>query len=205
MKTFKLIFTFLIASTILLSCSKDNNTTETIVNATRVYGIFKVLDDNTTIEMDGTINSSSLTNFTALTTAFSNVNKINLKNCDGSSDDEVNLLLSAAIHQKGINIHLMDNGSIASGGVDLFLAGIQRTRGSDTKIGVHSWASGTTTATDFPVGHAMHLPYITYYVSVGFTQQQAEAFYYFTINAAPASGIHWMTEPEITQYNMITP
>lgn len=67
-------------------------------------------------------------------------------------------------------------------------------------------ASGNTfTATDFPVGHAYHLTYINYYVSVGFTQQQAEYFYYFTINAATAENVHWMTEAEITTYNIITP
>ncbi|MDG2195217.1 MAG: hypothetical protein P8K77_10315 [Polaribacter sp.] len=77
----------------------------------------------------------------------------------------------------------MDNGEIASGGVDFFIAGIQRTKGSNIKIGVHSWAGDNETATDFPVGHANHLPYINYYISVGFTKQQVESFYYFTINA----------------------
>jgi hypothetical protein len=69
---------------------------------------------------------------------------------------------------------------------------------------VNYWAGVTVTANDFPVGHANHLPYINYYVSVGFTQQQSEDFYYFTINAAPASSIHWMTTEEIAQYNLIT-
>ncbi|CAM1342508.1 hypothetical protein [Tenacibaculum amylolyticum] len=204
MKTLRLIFTFFIASSILISCSDDSNSPQT-PNTTRQFGIFKVLDDNTTIEMDGTIGSSALNDFNALVASFPNITKINIKNCDGSSDDTVNLQLSEKVHQKGINIHLMDNGEIASGGVDFFLAGIQRTKGSNTRIGVHAWAAGeNTTATDFPVGHANHLPYINYYVSVGFTQQQAEAFYYFTINAAPASGIHWMTAAEIAQYNIVT-
>lgn len=98
----------------------------------------------------------------------------------------------------------MENGLIASGGVDFFLAGIQRTKGTNTKIGVHSWSDGNKDATAFPVGHANHLPYINYYVSVGFTQQEAEDFYYFTINAAPAEGIHWVTDAEISKYKILT-
>ena len=203
MKTLKFIFLFLVTATLSVSCSNDDDTTTT--STSRQFGIFKVLNDDRTIEMDGVIGSASLTNFNSLTAAYPNINKINIKNCDGSSDDEVNLLLSAKVHQKGINIHILDNGEIASGGVDFFIAGIQRTQGSNTKIGVHSWAGDNVTATDFPVGHANHLPYINYYVSVGFTQQQSEDFYYFTINAAPASSIHWMTTGEIAQYNLITP
>lgn len=172
-------------------------------DAKRKFGIFKVLEDNITVEMDGEIGNSSLKDFTNLVNSFPGITKINIKNCMGSSDDETNLKVSLMIHQKGINIHLMDNGTIASGGVDLFLAGIKRTKGVNTKIGVHSWAGDNATATDFPVGHANHLPYINYYVSIGFTQQQAENFYYFTINSAPASSVHWMTETEIALYNII--
>jgi hypothetical protein len=133
MKTLKLIFLFLVTATLTVSCSNDDDTTTT-TNTGRQFGIFKVLNDDTTIEMDGVIGSTSLTNFNSLTAAYPNINKINIKNCDGSSDDETNLLLSAKVHQKGINIHILDNGEIASGGVDFFIAGIQRTQGSNTKI-----------------------------------------------------------------------
>lgn len=66
-------------------------------------------------------------------------------------------------------------------------------------IGVHSWATeddngNPISATDYPVGHVEHLPYINYYVDVVFTQQEAEDFYYFTINAAAPENMHYMTE-----------
>ncbi len=103
-----------------------------------------------------------------------------------------------------MHIHLMDNGTIASGGVDLFLAGVKRTKGKNCQIGVHSWGGSGETATDFPVGHEYHLPYINYYVEIGFSQQEAEDFYYFTIYSAPEKSIHWMTDEEIEKYNLIT-
>jgi hypothetical protein len=98
---------------------------------------------------------------------------------------------------------LLSDAEIASGAVDFFLAGIKRTRESGSLIGVHSWASGRQEAADFPVGHENQLPYIDYYVEMGFSQEDAEAFYYFTINAAPAADIYWMTDAEIDQYKLL--
>lgn len=201
-KIIKLRVLFCLLMVGLLACNKKNDT-PTPASENKQFGIFRVLADGSAIEMEGTIGSSSLSDFKKLESSFPNIKQINIKNCDGSSDDEVNLKLSLEVHQKGMNIHLMDNAEIASGGVDFFVAGITRTKGKNTKIGVHSWAGGGATATDFPVGHANHLQYINYYRSVGFTQKQAEDFYYFTINAAPASDIHWMTDAEIVKYNLV--
>lgn len=194
---------FLIGPVFVTSCDNDDN--QGVEISSRTKGIFTVLADDTTIEMNGVISSSSLKNFNNLYDSFPNINKINIEQCDGSEDDETNLLLSKRVHDLNINTHLLNEGLIASGGMDFFLAGIRRTKGTNTQIGVHSWSDGgATQATDFPVGHTNHLPYINYYVSVGFTQQQAEDFYYFTINAAPAESIHWMTNEEISLYNILT-
>ena len=173
------------------------------------FGIFAAIDDNTA-ELDGIINSASLRDFNAMISAYPDINEIRIINCDGSEDDEINLQLSRLVHQRNTAIHLVEEGLIASGGTDFFLAGSTRTKGNNTRIGVHSWSreddnGNEVEATDFPEGHEFHLPYINYYTSVGFTQQQAEDFYYFTINAAPADGIHWMTDQEIAQYEMLTP
>ncbi len=191
----KLILAFAIITTI--SCGEnDNSTPET------TFGIFTVLDDNT-VEMNGDINSSTLRNFENLVNEYPSISQIEIREVPGSLDDEINLQFSKKVHDSNIAIHLLDNGIIASGGVDFFLAGVRRTKGINTMIGVHSWAGENETATDFPEGHANHLPYINYYISIGFTQQEAEDFYYFTINAAPASSIHYMTESEIEQYGLL--
>lgn len=197
MKLIKLFLLLIMATTTLIACDGSED-------AERKFGIFTVLPDNQTVEMDGTINGDTLHNFLALDAAYPNIKQINIKECDGSLDDEVNLKVAKKIHQKGINTHLMDNGYIASGGVDLFLSGNRRSIGENTKIGVHAWAGEDATATDFPTGHEYHQPYIDFYTSAGFTPQQAEEFYYFTINAAPAEGIHWMTDKEIEQYHITT-
>jgi len=194
----KINFLFLFILLFTGCSSEESNPTRTD------FGIFSVVNE-TTIEMDGVINSSSLRNFNALIENYPEVNLINIFEVDGSDDDDINLLLSKRVHDLNISTQLVDNGLIASGGVDFFLAGVRRTKGTNTLIGVHSWSDGVNEATDFPVGDVNHLPYIDYYTSVGFSQQEAEDFYYFTINAAPAADIHWMTESEISEYGILKP
>jgi hypothetical protein len=190
--------------TFFVGCNGDDDTT--IRNTERQFGVFKVLSDDTTIEMSGVIGSTTLTNFNSLVLAFPNVKKVNMLDCPGSEDDETNLLVSKRMHDLGIEFHLFNNSVIASGAVDMYVGGVKRTRDAGSQIGVHSWGAGPgePIATSYPVGHAVHLPYINYYTSVGLIQQEAENFYYFTINAAPADSIHWMTDTEINQYGLIT-
>lgn len=187
---------------ILVNCGTEENPTESTIRTD--FGIFHLVNE-TTIEMDGVINSASLRDFNNLIALYPNISRIEIFEVDGSDDDETNLLLAKRVFDLGISTHLLDDGLIASGGVDFFLAGRNRTKGSNTLVGVHSWSDGTNEATDFEVGHEFHLPYIQYYVSVGFTQKAAEDFYYFTINAASADNIHWMTEAEIAQYGILKP
>ena len=153
--------------------------------------------------MNGEINSSTLKDFNRLLDNYPNLKLINMKEVPGSLDDEINLQVALKVHNNNIATHLLDNSLIASGGVDFFLAGIRRTKGENTMIGVHSWSDGSNEATAFPEGHEFHLPYINFYKNVGFSQEDAEAFYYFTINAASADDIHYMTEEEIGQYKIL--
>lgn len=128
----------------------------------------------------------------------------------GSADDNANLIASHTLYEQGYTFYLPavnaydDDAFIASGGVDMFLAGTRRVIDVGGEVGVHSWSDGVNEATDYPEGSPEHQPYIDYYVSVGFSVADAEAFYYFTINAAPAAGIHLMTEAEIEQYKLRT-
>ena len=171
--------------------------------------IFRISDDHTKIILNGVIHSSALKQFKEIINEYPSVKTLHIINCDGSINDRINLKLAQFVYQKGLNTHLEKGGLVASGGTDLFLAGKKRTRGENTRFGVHSWGGENKkdeliTAKDFPRDHKYHQPYIKYYVSIGFTQQQAEDFYFFTINAASANNIYWMNDKEIVKYNMIT-
>ncbi len=128
--------------------------------------------------------------------------------CPGSANDEANLQAAQLIYNYGYKMYLPLNGFIASGGTDMFLAGSTRViEVTPEAVGVHSWAedaNGNVTATDYPVGHANHQPYIDYYMNIGFSQAEAEAFYYFTINSSPFTSVHWMTQAELDLYKVRT-
>ncbi len=195
-----LLLGFLLAS-FLLAC-QDNSSSERTK-----FGIFEVTSD-TTILMNGDIGSSSLKHFEELIRKNPKVKLININEVPGSTDDETNLKLSKKVYDLKISTHILDNGLIASGGVDFFLAGSERSIGDNVRIGVHSWGGiddqgNKVSATDFPEGHEYHQPYIDYYISIGFSQEEARSFYYFTIFAAPPEDIHWMTNDEIEKYKIL--
>lgn len=194
-----LILSFLIGSlSFFNSCKKDNEILSTD------YGIFSSQDDNTAT-LDGVIDSDTPIHWDNFIAAFPNTNKLILIDGPGSTDDEANLELSRKIRNQNIATHLPANAEIASDAVDLFIAGTTRTRGPGGKFGVHAWADETSEATDYPVGDEIHQPYIDYYMDMGFSQTDAEAFYYFTINIASHDEIHWMTDAEVEQYKLLTP
>lgn len=169
------------------------------------FGIFSVLN-NTAVTMNGEINERTQNDFNDLLEEFPDLNLIILEDCPGSADDDTNLAVSRQIHQQGIRTHLRGDSLIESGAVDLYLAGTKRTMDNvaTVKVGVHAWADqDDTPATDFPMDSQEHQPYIDYYVFVGFTEQEARDFYFFTINAAPSDGIHYMTEQEIATYGLV--
>lgn len=188
---------FLVGSIAFASSCKKDSTDSTD------FGIFSSQDVNTVI-MNGEIDSQTPKHWDNYINAFPNTNKIIMKTCPGSSDDQANLKVARTVRMQNVTIHLPADASIASGAVDFFLAGTIRTRETGSQIGVHSWAGDGKEATDFPVGHENHQFYINYYIEMGFSQADAEAFYYFTINAAPAASVHWMTDEEIQQYKLLT-
>jgi len=208
---FKLLFKFMpfAATVLLLSTLTSCNLPMKIVMAKmQKKEIFTVSTDEKVIVLDGIINTPSLEHLKAITQKYPDIKTINIKNCDGSIDDEVNLQLGKYVYDQEMNTHLMNNGVVASGGTDFFLAGKKRTRGTNTKFGVHSWSDfdgigKMVTAKDFPPEHEAHQPYIKYYESIGFTKEEASDFYFFTINLASAQDMHWMTEEEIKKYQML--
>lgn len=179
----------------LNSCQKQGFRTK--------YGIFEVKDDST-VTMNGTIGGRTDNHFDKLIENYPNIKWIELEDCPGSRNDEVNLKVAKKMHDLGLNTRVYSDAEIASGAVDLFLAGNKREIESGAKIGVHSWAGGNQVPTELPLDDPAHDLYIDFYKSVGMSDSAAAAFYFFTINSAQANDIHWMTETEIEFYNMST-
>ncbi len=118
----------------------------------------------------------------------------------GSIDDEINLIASQEIRKRKINTYLPKNAMVASGGTDMFLAGTKRKIHPTAKLGVHSWSDGTKGGNEYPQDHPDHIKYLEYYSEM----QIPLKFYWYTLNAASAEDIHWMTPSEIKQYKIET-
>ena len=151
--------------------------------------------------MYGVIGEGIVKKITELTANYPAVKTIIMMNVPGSEDDESNLTAAKMVYDKGLNTAVTSTSMIASGGVDFFLAGNKRTLAEGAKLGVHSWGGDDgLVATELPRDHAEHKPYIAFYEHIKLAEP-AE-FYFFTLNAAPASSIHFMTQDELVKWKI---
>ena len=153
-----------------------------------------------TVYMKGVIYADTLVDLTTLLAKHPNIHTLVMEEVPGSIDDEINLQASLELARRGIATHVPADGMVASGGTDMFLAGRTRTIARGAKLGVHSWADLTKTAREYDNADPAHELYLTYYRSIDIP----EAFYWFTLEAAPAEAIHWMTPDEILEYRVVT-
>lgn len=150
--------------------------------------------------MNGPINSQTLDQFENIYVQNPEIKTLVEQDVPGSLDDETMIALAYRVRELGLNTHITRDSVIYSGGVDLFLAGVNRTMEHGAKIGVHSWSNGVFEAKDFPRNapeHKLNRKYIEDMLG-------DDAFYWFTIYAAPADDIHEMTAAEITKYKLLT-
>lgn len=121
----------------------------------------------------------------------------------GSVNDEVNVQTGRLIRNAGFTTVLLSDSEIASGGVDLFMAGERRVVAYGGRIGVHSWGDPGTDikAAELPRDHEMHKHQIEYF---SLMMPKGVEFYFYTLEAAEFDNIHWMSEEEIKEWGIAT-
>ncbi|OJJ20843.1 hypothetical protein BKI52_09685 [marine bacterium AO1-C] len=152
------------------------------------------------VYMKGVIYAGTLKDIRRVFNQNNEITTLVMEEVPGSMDDEVNLLASREIRKRGVNTYVPKNGWVASGGTDMFLAGKKRNIHATAKLGVHSWRGDEKTALEYPKNHKEHEKYLKYYDEMNIPSD----FYWYTLKAAPADSIHWMTLDEIQQYKIIT-
>lgn len=148
----------------------------------------------------GAIDASTLEAFTTIARQNPEVQTLLLRTVEGSVDDEANLVFSRVVREQRFDTIVPADGLIASGGTDLFLAGNRRTLEQGACVGVHSWGGGGPPAAELPRDHHDHLKYLDYYRDLEVDTE----FYWFTLTAAPASDMHWMTAEEADRFGLTT-
>ena len=159
-------------------------------------------------KVNGVICSGSYDAFEEMTESYPNIKLLRISEIPGSADDETNLRLSKKIHEMGISTYLGSDGIVESGGTDLLLSGVTRKVEKGAKVGVHSWAfeddnGNLIGGSELPKSSVEHKPYIEYYQDVGLSKP--EEFYWFTMQAAPAEDIYYLTPQELDYFGFNSP
>jgi beta-lactamase class D len=174
--------------------------TQLLVGALNQFEMTKISIQNDKMYLMGDFNSQSYKQLTKALRTHPKVKTLVLTASSGSIDDDTTFKLARYIRSKGLNTHLLSNSVIASGAVDLFLSGKQRTIEKGAMLGVHSWSDGSKQAKDFPRNHPDHQLNANYIKDMMGT----DAFYWFTIYAAPADSIYWLKTDEIKSFKLAT-
>lgn len=156
--------------------------------------------DGSRLVMNGEINSKTLDQFEAVIADHPQITTLFEGHVPGSLDDDTMIALAYRVRELGLNTELGAESEIHSGGVDLFLAGLERRATEGAVIGVHSWSDGVKDAIDYPRNAPEHEANRAYIEAM----LGDDAFYWYTIEAAPAAGIHIMTREEIEKYGLLT-
>lgn len=115
----------------------------------------------------------------------------------GTQDLTSNYHLARSIRRAGLNTELRADSRIASGAVDLFLAGSQRTVACGAMIGVHAWGMGGFDAQD--AWWDNHRTASRDFLSdMGIDPD----FYDFRTAAAGTESIHWLTSEEVNRWSV---
>lgn len=159
--------------------------------------------DGSEARLSGALGSLTFAQIERLQAERPEVQTLVLTEVPGSINDEVNVETGRLVRNGGWSTHLVADGEIASGAVDLFCAGVERTMDDGGRIGVHSWSNGVSEGADLPEDSPDHDFFIEYLQEMLGTPLGRD-FYFFTLQAAPAADIHWMTAEEIEQYGLLT-
>ncbi|PVZ66313.1 hypothetical protein [Pelagibaculum spongiae] len=125
---------------------------------------------------------------------------LELRNISGSVDDRINVYTGRLVREAGLTTIVPVNGDIASGGVDLFLAGEKRVYYRGGKVGVHSWCCFEgKTADKLPKDSPAHNSLIKYSQEM-LGEVLGKKFYFYTLAASPFTTVHHMTEEELLEY-----
>lgn len=121
----------------------------------------------------------------------------------GTRDLTSNYRLARDIRRAGLRTEVLADSLIASGAVDLFLAGTERKAACGAQIGVHAWGAPGYDAQDvgsFPTWDTHRGQSRAFLSDMGIDPD----FYDFRTKAAGADEMHWLSNAEIAQWGLAT-
>lgn len=163
------------------------------------FGPFRVLGEDRAAIVDVT-DSASPAQFAAMLRVYPGIRTLEMVECPGTEDDRANLKLGRMLRAKGIATHVPNGGSVRSGGVELFLAGLRHTADAGAEFAVHSWADEDgKQPQDYAADAPENRAYLDYYREMGMSAEQAGRFYAMT-NSVPFSQAKWLTSADMGKW-----
>ena len=159
---------------------------------------FKTKGD--TAYVNGTTFSNSYIHAKAFLDENPQVRTLVLQRMPGTKDSFNNLRIARMIRERGINTHLQKRSVIASGAVDLFISGAERTLDCGAMIGVHSWSVGKFISPKDMGRDDARIIHENFLSDMGIDP----SFYVFTREAAEPESMHFMTRSEIERFGLLT-
>ncbi len=169
----------------------------------QAFGIYEANNyrvEGTQLFVSGEITPRTPASFEAMIEANPQVRTIVLMDMPGSVDEDAVHDLGYFIRETGLNTHLTPQSAIYSGAVDMFVAGNSRTMLCCAELGVHDWADGYGEGSDYPAEAWEHDANVAYFQ----TMLGSDAFYWFTLGAAPSDEIHVLTPAEMARFGILT-
>lgn len=157
--------------------------------------------DKNTAYISGILNSNLVSQLSDFIKQNPNVTDLVLVDIPGSVDQHATMEGARLIRRLGLNTHIAQTGYVLSGGVDLFLGGVERTIGAGAGVGVHAWSDGSRMkAANVNVADSIHAVYVNFYLEMGVP----ERFYWFSLDAAPADRVYFLSPEETYDYQLAT-
>lgn len=132
------------------------------------------------------------------------VDRLIFRDMPGTRDVTSNDRLARSIRNAGLTTQLTPSSRIASGAVDLFIAGETRIGACGAMVGVHAWGTDGYDAQDVKAGAMTwdtHRATSRRFLSdMGINPD----FYDFRTDAAGSDDIHWMSAAEQNQWGLTT-
>lgn len=151
----------------------------------------------------GVLGSRSHAQLDALIREHPEVRTLVLQDVPGSMNDEVNVHAGRLVRAAGLTTLIPANGMAASGGVDLFAAGVTRVAEPGARLGIHAWCCWRgKPAEEIERGHRAHAHQEAYFREM--MGARGIDFYYRTLEAAPFDDIHWMSRSEMESSGLLT-
>lgn len=177
----------------------DASTVATAPQSKANFGPFNVVARDR-VELNGSIESDTPTQFAAMLRAFPTIRQIDMVDCPGTGDDEANLALARMVRKAGIATFVPNNGSVRSGGVELFLAGAKRSAAPNAEFAVHSWLDEDgMEPDDYADSDPVNREYLNYYREMGMSYEKAKAFYAMT-NSVPHNDALYLKPRDIAAF-----